>query len=92
MKLNQTAKAFLLTTLIGATCTGFIAAAATSAQARDEAERPRHVVTTRRVHRLPAPPPPVPEPAPRPPVRRLENRQDTRPKPSNVSLDVEIRI
>ncbi|MBE7384921.1 MAG: hypothetical protein F6J95_026350 [Leptolyngbya sp. SIO1E4] len=92
MKLNQTARAFLSATLVGVACTGFIATAATSAQARDEAERPRHVVTAQRVQRPPVPPQPVPEPAPKPPVRQTENRQSNRPEPSDVSLDIEIRI
>ncbi|MEO1351830.1 MAG: hypothetical protein AAFW84_24000 [Cyanobacteria bacterium J06635_15] len=92
MKLNQTVKAFLSTTLASIACTGFIATAATSAQARDQEARPRHVVTAQRVERPPALPEPAPAPAPRPPVRQPDNRQNDRPEPADVSLEVEIQI
>ncbi|MEO1298856.1 MAG: hypothetical protein AAFW75_24365 [Cyanobacteria bacterium J06636_16] len=92
MKLNQTVKAFLSTTLVSIACTSFIATAAASAQARDQEERPRHVVTAQRVERPPAPPETAPETAPRLPVRQSDNRQDNRPESTDVSLEVEIQI
>ncbi|MDB9526486.1 hypothetical protein PN498_10840 [Oscillatoria sp. CS-180] len=97
MKLNQTAKVLLSTALVSTACMGFIATAATSAQARDVEERPRQVVIAQRVERSPAPPelapePAPPEPAPRAPVRLPDNPQDNRPEPADVSLDIEIQI
>lgn len=99
MKLNQTVKTFLSTALVSITCTGFITAAATSAQARDNEERPhRPVMTAQRVERLPVPqapepaPPPAPKPAPKPAPRLPQPNNHQNDRPSGVSLNVEVQI
>ena len=87
MKLNRKDKIFVITALTSVSCTSFIMATAFSAQAHEVRGRSHRHAVAQRVKR-----PPTPEPEPRPPVRQPDNRQNARPEPSEVSLDVDIRI